>query len=283
MKKANVIILAGQSNAVGVGHAKYLPTHFDQQTIQKFYNGYENVLINYFSHGIKSNGFVKTRVNCTEAAKDTLGPEVGIARNLSKRFNNEKFFIIKYAFGGVNLHKDWLSKSSGGLYNPTASADKYDDILSVINNGSNPGYGWCYNGFIKLMKESFALLKQQGYTPSIRAFFWMQGEGDALSLESVKRYEKLYDNFIQDVKTNFASYITDCVFVDAGISDFWPFYKEMNEQKKKYAKENGYIYIDTISAGLTTNFEPIEEPDKAHYDSNSIVKLGELFADNIVL
>ena len=27
MKKANVIILSGQSNAVGVGHAEYLPDH----------------------------------------------------------------------------------------------------------------------------------------------------------------------------------------------------------------------------------------------------------------
>ena len=283
MEKANVIILAGQSNAVGVGHNKYLPNHFDAKTIQKFYDGYENVLINYFSHGIRSNGFVKTRVNCTQAAKDTLGPEVGIAKNLTKRYGNEKFFIIKYAFGGANLYKDWLSQSSGGLYDPNSSADKYDDIVGAVESGINMGYGWCYNGFIKLMNESIELLKKQGYMPNIRAFFWMQGESDAFSLEAVKRYKGLYDNFIQDIKTNFAPYIADCIYVDAGISNFWPCYKEMNELKKENAKEKGYVYIDTIGAGLTTDFEPIEQPDRAHYDSNSIVELGELFAQNIVL
>lgn len=81
MKKANVLILAGPSNAVGVGYTKYLTKHFDAETIAKFYSGYENVLINYISHGIKSNGFVKTTVNCTEATKDTLGEL--FAENLS--------------------------------------------------------------------------------------------------------------------------------------------------------------------------------------------------------
>ena len=83
MKKANVIVLAGQSNAVGVGYTKYLSKHFDDQTVRKFYEGYENVQIDYLSHGIKSGGFVKTTVNCTEAAKDTLGPELGIAKYLT--------------------------------------------------------------------------------------------------------------------------------------------------------------------------------------------------------
>ena len=47
MKKANVIILAGQSNAVGVGHVSYLPRHFSTEKVREYENGYERVLINY--------------------------------------------------------------------------------------------------------------------------------------------------------------------------------------------------------------------------------------------
>ena len=53
MKKANIIVLSGQSNAVGVGHVEYLPDHFDAARIQKWYDGYDNILINYFSHDKK--------------------------------------------------------------------------------------------------------------------------------------------------------------------------------------------------------------------------------------
>ena len=84
MKKAHIFVLAGQSNAVGVGFTKYLPEHFDQDTIDLYHKGFENIPIWYVSHDIKSEGFVPTRINCTEATKDTLGPEVGMAHLLSK-------------------------------------------------------------------------------------------------------------------------------------------------------------------------------------------------------
>jgi len=82
MKKAKIVILAGQSNAVGVGYAKYLPRHFDSEKVEKFKSGYDNILINYYSHDKKNGGFVKTSVGCTEFSKETVGPEVGIAEKI---------------------------------------------------------------------------------------------------------------------------------------------------------------------------------------------------------
>ena len=43
MKKAKVILLSGQSNAVGVGHIKYMPKYFDEETVSTFRNGYEKI------------------------------------------------------------------------------------------------------------------------------------------------------------------------------------------------------------------------------------------------
>lgn len=63
----------------------------------------------------------------------------------------------------------------------------------------------------------------------------------------------------------------------------WKYYKEMNESKSKYASEHeNCCFIDTIAHGLTTNNEPEGAPDWAHYDSDSVVKLGRLFAEKIV-
>lgn len=283
MKRANIIVLAGQSNAVGVGHTKYLKKHFDEQTIAKFYSGYENVLINYFSHGIKSNGFVKTTVNCTEAAKDTLGPEVGIAKNLTKRYPNEKFFIVKCAFGGATLHNDWLSPSSGEAYDPNSRAGEYPDIVQALNAGIHPNAGWCYNEFSVLLRDSIAFLEKEGYQPEIRAFFWMQGESDSYAKTLVDDYIGRYDGLLKDFKESFAPYLSNCVYVDAGISEKWLYYKELNALKQAYAQRQGYEYLDTVGAGLTTAFEPEEAPDTAHYDSDCIVRLGEMFAEKLAL
>ena len=52
MKKATVIILAGQSNAVGVGHVEYLPKYYSPEKIKEFNEGYPNIQINFISHSM---------------------------------------------------------------------------------------------------------------------------------------------------------------------------------------------------------------------------------------
>lgn len=274
MKKAKVLILAGQSNAVGVGYTKYMREHFDDATVKDFINGYENVLINYFSHYIYSNGFVKTRINCTERDKDTLGPEVGIAKYLNEHFPDQKFFLIKCAIGGTNLYHDWLSPSTDGYLLNTHKGQSVADL----NNDRKDNGGWCYNELIKIVNESLSILQAQGYTPQITNFFWMQGESDSDFIETAENYIKRFDAFYNDFKVEFSSYLEKCVLVDAGISSRWKFFKEINSQKKDYAKNKGHIYLDTIKEGLTTTNEPKEQPDTAHYDCDSTIKLGELFA-----
>ena len=113
MKKAKVILLSGQSNAVGVGHIKYMPKYFDDETISTFRTGYEKVLIHYISHDIENVGFEPVKVNQAEKNKDTLGPEVGIAKKLTEKYPDEQFFIIKCAFGGSDMNMGWRSPSSG--------------------------------------------------------------------------------------------------------------------------------------------------------------------------
>lgn len=279
MKKAKVIILAGQSNAVGVGFVKYLPCHFDKETVDEILAGYENIPIYYVSHDIKSNGFVKTGVNCTEASKDTLGPEVGIARVISKKYTDEKIYIIKCAFGATSLTYDWISPESGVPY----LADIEANAPLAINDPRHRFEGWCYNSFVKALEGGFAALSDMGFEPEVKAFCWMQGEGDAEMGVPAEKYIDTYDKMLLDMKKRFAPYFEGCKYIEAGISELWQNFDALNQAKKEYADKNGHAYIDTIAAGLTTKNEPHEEPDTAHYDVDSAIKLGELFAENIIL
>ena len=182
MKKAKIIILAGQSNAVGVGHVKYLPRHFTEEKVNQFKQGYDKILMNYYSHDMKSEGFVKTTINCAEKSKDTFGPEVGIADYLSEKYPDEKIFIVKCAVGGTNIFHDWLSPSNKGEYNKDAFG--FGDTESENYRKA----GWHFNELIKILSESISILENQGYEPEICAFCWMQGESDAFETDTVEKY-----------------------------------------------------------------------------------------------
>ncbi|MBQ7101678.1 MAG: hypothetical protein IJN81_08595 [Clostridia bacterium] len=276
-KKAKIIVLAGQSNAVGVGHVQYLPKHFDQSTIDRFTNGFDNILINFNSHDIKSNGFVKTTVGCTERSKRTLGPEVGVAQTLSEKYPDEKFYIVKCAFGGTNHYSDWLTPSGGEAYGKASHNNEEN------HNENYRTAGWCWNELTAITDESLSFFVNSGFDPEIIAFCWMQGESDA-DKEHCTGYGARYKALLSDFSARYGKYYNNCVFVDAGISEIWQEYKAINEIKESHAKqtENSF-YIDTIGSGLTTLNEPEEEPDIAHYDCDCTVKLGNLFAEKINL
>ena len=273
MKKANIIVISGQSNAVGCSYVECLPKHFSDGQIKIWDNGYENVKINYYSHNKKSGGFVKTAFYCTALDEGTFGPEVGIAETLDKKYPGKEFFIVKCAFGGVTLDHAFLSPSASDRYDSQALAEPAEgnDITG------NPG--WCYNELTKLLSESVAALKKDGYEPVIRAFCWMQGESDANSEAATVSYCRNYGALLHDLKTVFSPYIDGCAFIDAGISTVWERYGRMNEIKRRYADAHpDCVFIDTIAEGLHTLNEPFDEPDIGHYDSDSMIKLGRLFA-----
>ncbi|MCQ2386913.1 MAG: sialate O-acetylesterase, partial [Clostridia bacterium] len=195
----------------------------------------------------------------------------------------EKFYIIKWAFGGSRLYDDWYCPSNGKPYDEKSSAYDLTDILEIFNiGGKRPNAGWCYNGLISKVKESIKILESQNLKPEIRAFCWMQGESDTHTPDTIGNYINRYKNLIKDFKSNFSDYLYNCIYADAGISTEWNEYKKINQAKYNYAKEDkNRVYIDTIKNCLTTLFEPEENPDTAHYDSGSLIKLGHLFIDAI--
>ncbi len=277
MKKANIVILAGQSNAVGVGWKKYLGDHFSDEKVKEYLAGYDSVKINYFSHDKWSDGFVPTTVGCTEKTKDTVGPELGIAEVLTKNPADGEWFIVKSAVGGASLSYDWASPSSVEDFDYN---ERCIDRENIYNDLEKHRYkrGWYYNEFRALLSESIDKLEKQGYAPEIAAFCWMQGESDP----EVDDYIRMFNNLIGDFKAEFSEYIRNCAVIDCGISKSWPQNGEMNRRKEENAREMHYYYIDTQAEGLSVTREPLDAPDLAHYDSDSIIRLGNLMAEKVL-
>lgn len=263
--KVDVIVISGQSNAVGCTYSYCLKKSQTAEKYAEYVEGYNEIRIAYESmtkdvNPIKyysqnrsyKDEFEKVQLGQGNSV-NTFGPEIGIAEKLHKSHGN-KLFIIKYACGASNLKDDWAEKDS-------------------------PMYG----KMINFVKEQMQNLKNQGFNPTIKAFCWMQGEGDSYD----GYYQYYYDNlknFVSNVRNDLVelSGNKEIPFIDAGISDAepWVYYKEVNDAKMQFANESdNNFYIDTISEGLHTNQEPFVMIDLCHYDSESQIKLGHLFAE----
>ena len=257
-KKATVILLAGQSNAAGCSRDPYLQQNTTPEQYQKYKEGFDNVYINYFASETNiSHSFVNC-ATCQGEWGGYFGPELGLAEKLNELYPDQTFFIIKWAWGGTNLYEQWLSPSSG-----TA--------------------GPLYNGFVEYVKNSLRYLELKNYDIKIEAMCWMQGESDSIDDAATLNYESNLTNFIADLRAEFASYASDdgMAFVDAYIADsiFWKNYLQLNAAKQAVADASpNNVVIDTIAHGLSVTKEPEEEPDLAHYDALSEIKLGHLFA-----
>ena len=259
----DVIVISGQSNAVGCTHHDCITRSIGASKYQEYMAGYPNIKIAfdswtkddgyfYSQNKSKNETFVKTMLGQGNGL-GTFGPEIGIAEAMHEKYG-DKLFLIKYACGASNLQDDWMDKTSP-----------------------------MYPRLINYVKKQIDNLKEMGYVPTIKAFCWMQGEGDA--------WEGYYQHYLENLKTFAANIREDLLelsggvelpFIDAGISNSeqWKFYRQVNQAKQDFAAlSDNNIYIDTIAAGMHTNEEPFGKPDTAHYDSESEVLLGHLFAE----
>ena len=259
---AKLIFLLGQSNATGCSYNSYLKKGVSEEKYAEFETGYSNVLINFCldNHAYSSSGaFVPVDLSCA-AGEGRFGPEVGMAERLSVAFPDETVFILKFSMSGYSLNYHWLYD-----YSPS----------------------WIYESF-KIFAETYiGYLSAKGYSPTLDAICWMQGESDTTDYKASKYYDNTVA-FVNYLRTDFAAYAPErgIYFIDAGISASpycEPAYPAINEAKKRYAEASPLnVYFPTIEARLTTLYEPIENPDLGHYDALSELELGRMFAKEIL-
>lgn len=261
-KPAKVFILIGQSNASGCSYVSYLEKGVTKEKYAEFEAGYKNVLINYSIDDQRSTSggaFVKTDLTCG-VDEGYFGPEVGMAEVLSSAFPGETVFILKFTMSGYSLNYHWL----------------YDYKRASI-----------YNAFYTFSEAYLEYLQSVGYNPTVEAICWMQGESDTSEYKAGKYYDNTVA-FVSYLREDFSRYSPEggIYFIDAGISSSpycLPSYPEINEAKKRFSDQSDLnLYFSTIDAGLTTLYEPVEEPDLGHYDALCELELGRMFGEQIV-
>ena len=244
-----VVILSGQSNALGCSVFSYLESEPDYDHLAA---GYPDVWMNFYDAATerKTDGFVQVegRYGWTDAH---FGPELGMADALSAAYPGEKIFIIKFTYSGAGLASEM-----------------------------GPLSGRFYSHMIRFINESMDYLRSRNYHPELAGFCWMQGETDAMIAPD--SYEKNMEHLVLALRNNLDPGLK---IFDAEIADnpnFWVHPDVVNDAKQSLADRMADYYLfDTNAAGFSTDNEPVGNPDRAHYDAHWELVLGRWFGESI--
>ena len=309
---ANVIILAGQSNAYGA--SPYTPAvqaqveGIDYSNIQIKYNNInsDDGTNNWRTH-FSNNAFETFRPGIGGQAANWFGPELGLAYYLAtnEATKNEKWYIIKYSAAGTYLGGNWIYDTS---YNMASNASNIkNDLGGYLVDLMMP--------YISTALDEIAGMHGDNNI-NIRSFMWMQGESDSLVQQWADQYGALEKILVNRVRDNFNSrdIDSDIKFVDAGIApnkpdiNLWACSDTVNKAKTANCAV-WYVPTDTTSnvinkttAGLYNNpsagaalpssiwfdtstlISKLEannengENDGYHYCGDSMLRLGIWFA-----
>jgi len=204
-----VFILAGQSNMQGAGAVKMNPNRNEGKGSLE-YMVKDPKMAQRVKHVVSADGTWVVRKDVwitTHGRKGglsagygsrstTIGPEFAFGHTVGEALDNQ-VLLIKTAWGGKSLQKDFRPPSSGGQVGPY-----YTDMLKIVKD------------VLANIKTHFPDYDGRGY--EIAGFGWHQGWNDGCSAAAVAEYEQNLGHFIRDVRKAFGVKDLPFVIADSG-------------------------------------------------------------------
>lgn len=209
--RLKVFVLAGQSNMVGAGMVKLDPKRNGGKGSLEYFVKKENVE-DRFSHLLDSNGNWVERDDVWiwnlgktgkltvgfGASQNAIGPEFGFGHTIGEAIDDQ-ILIIKVAWGGKSLAKDFRPPSSGGDVGPY-----YLELLKHVNS------------VLQDIKKHFPDYDGRGF--ELVGFGWHQGWNDRVNQAYNDAYEQNMANFIRDIRADLAVKHLPFVIAETGMS-----------------------------------------------------------------
>jgi alpha-galactosidase len=210
-KPVKVFILAGQSNMQGQGVIKADPKRNEGKGSLEFLVK-DAATAARFKHLVDKDGkwIVRKDVWVWYLGKkgpltvgyagkdDMIGPELGFGLVVGDAFE-EQVLLIKLAWGGKSLAKDFRPPSSGGEIGPY-----YKEIVKHAKE------------VLANLKTEFPEYQGQGY--ALAGFAWHQGWNDRVNQAFNDEYEKNLANFIRDIRKDLGAKSLPFVIAETGMT-----------------------------------------------------------------
>lgn len=209
-KPVKVFVLAGQSNMEGHGFIKADPKRNegkgsleyltrDKATADKFKHlvGKDGkwVVRDVWVHYLDRMGKLTAGFGVKE---DRIGPELGFGFVIGDAYD-EPVLLIKLAWGGKSLARDFRPPSSGGEVGPY-----YKEVIHRTK------------AVLKDLKKEFPEFGDRGY--ELAGFGWHQGWNDRVNQAFNDEYEKNMANFIRDIRKDFGVKNLPFVIAETGMT-----------------------------------------------------------------
>ena len=248
MKSIDILLIGGQSNAVGCTFVSTL-----DENLRNFVA--PNVLL--YQEGNFAPVFQSKLIKGIQCGMghcpEQMGIEYGMAHRLHEATAREIGFI-RYAYGGTTLFSHWQANYES---EPKALTDT----------------GYCYHNFLQTVRNGLQVYRENGYEPTIKGMVWMQGETDANTQETATVYEanmkNLFTRFRKDLGLPTLKIIVGEI---ATQKDHAPYSDEIRAIQRRVSNADEYCVF------LSTKDIPVGK-DGYHFDGNEDFILGKRFAE----
>ena len=267
-KKTKVFLLAGQSNMDGRGDFSKLSDDelkdlaFAQQKIKYYYKGTaNNIKLPLIIDGVLSAtdpwNFVKKKFRINKC----FGPELFFGIELSKRYPENEFLLIKRSEGGTSLY---------GAWNPNWTYEKAKLKAEEHKNK-------LFQDFINTVDKQLSKLPEGSY--EIVGMLWVQGESDSGQKHGPLPSEKYSENLTELIKKVRDYYnVNDMPFLMLGVGSEM-IINSMEEVSDKLVNvELIRRSLDTKSNNYTPRYNHMWNGKPAnHYNYVGMKTIGKMF------
>lgn len=210
-KPLKVFILAGQSNMEGHGFIHADPKRNEGKGTLEYLvkektsgNKFRDLVDKEGKWRVRDDVWIhyldrKGKLTVGYGAKDDrIGPELGFGTVIGNTYE-EPVLLIKLAWGGKSLAKDFRPPSSGGEVGPY-----YKEIVDRTRT------------VLKDIKKIFPEFGDRGW--ELAGFGWHQGWNDRVNQAFNDEYEKNMANFIRDIRKDLGVKDLPFVIAETGMS-----------------------------------------------------------------
>ena len=263
-EKRDLILVAGQSNAVGFDATpKDLPVDENDRRVMFWWrcgdpppDDFDSVSRGWTTLQpqprpepmAKDRGVPRQYGNFAHV-EGGFGPEIGFARKLVE-LERKPLAVVKAAFSGTGMTTDWDHRDAGA-------------------------HGACYRALVEETNRAIAKAAETGIELKVRALVWVQGESDA-NAKCAPEYERNLGEMIAALRSDLrAPEMIALVGVNTnfgnGKNAFMPAIVEA--QKALATSLSRCAYVDT--SGVTY-------ANGAHFDTKSTIEIGVRFAEALM-
>jgi Carbohydrate esterase, sialic acid-specific acetylesterase len=207
-KPVKVFILAGQSNMEGKAKVSLLDYQAEQPATRDLFKHprkdgkwieREDVWIKFLDR--------KGKLTVGYGSPKCIGPELEFGTVVGDRYD-EQVLLIKTAWGGRSLYRDFRSPSAGlppaAVLDKMLADQKKRKPETTLDDVKKP-FGASYREMLEEVNSTLAGLKThfpgyagQGY--ELAGFVWFQGWNDMIDADATAAYTENLTHFIRDVR-----------------------------------------------------------------------------------